>query len=63
MNYKPSTQKLEMDTAKQGEQKGKDNFSTRQYINSNYVMLRVMTIGVNRNKSSLSKCDRRNLLG
>lgn len=37
MNYKPCTQKVEMETAKQGEQKHKDNYNTRQYIISNYL--------------------------
>ena len=63
MNYKPCTQGVEMETAKQGEQKHKDNFSTREHKISNYVMSGIRAIKVKRNQSSLSKCDQWNLLG
>lgn len=50
MNYKLCTQRIEMETAKCSKQDYNNNFSTRQYIISNYVMSRLCTMGVNRNE-------------
>lgn len=40
--------RVETGTAKQSEQNGKENFSTRQYIISHYVMSRIRTIQIDR---------------
>ena len=51
MNYKLYTQRVEMETAQQGEQKHKNNFNTRHHIISNYVISRVEPMEVKKNKS------------